>query len=112
MNLSEGFRARLDAAMAEGTCGEGMSMYSSIQGRLSAGSASSQAGGFLNTGRNASVSNSPPATVSTAAFGPTASTQGPSTASLLHPFTPTGTAFWVGVGALVALAVIRHSLPA
>lgn len=52
-------------------------------------------------------------TVTQAAFGPSATT-GPgkgSVAGSLGPGSPVGLAFWVGVGSLVALVVIRHSLP-
>lgn len=42
-------------------------------------------------------------------FGPTSSSSG---THPLHPMTGFGGAFWIGVGALVALAWIRHSLPA
>jgi hypothetical protein len=50
-------------------------------------------------------------TVESAAFMPGA-TQSPQTAGqALSPGSPPGLTFWVGAGALVALALIRHSLP-
>jgi hypothetical protein len=50
-------------------------------------------------------------TVDYAAFSP-GSTQAPQTrAQALHPGTPQGLTFWVGVASLAALALIRHSLP-
>lgn len=51
------------------------------------------------------------ATVTAAAFGPGATVAGKSRSSSLNPGTPFGLAFWVGVGSIVVLAVIRHSLP-
>lgn len=50
-------------------------------------------------------------TVDAAAFMPGATVQPQSRGSALSPASPPGLAFWVGVGALVALGLIRHSLP-
>jgi hypothetical protein len=50
-------------------------------------------------------------TVDAAAFAPGV-TQAPQTrGQALSPSSPVGLTFWVGVGSLVALALIRHSLP-
>jgi hypothetical protein len=50
-------------------------------------------------------------TVDSAAFSP-GSTQSPQTrGQALSPSGHVGLTFWVGVGSLVALALIRHSLP-
>lgn len=50
-------------------------------------------------------------TVDAAAFSP-GSTQSPQTrGQALSPSTPQGLTFWVGAGSLLALALIRHSLP-
>jgi len=50
-------------------------------------------------------------TVDTAAFSPGA-TQAPGANGYpLHPGTPQGLTFWVGAGCLLALALVRHSLP-
>lgn len=50
-------------------------------------------------------------TVDAAAFMPGATSQPQSTGQALSPGSPAGLTFWVGVGALVALALVRHSLP-
>ena len=72
-------------------------------------------GGFGGVGTTASPqmgSQSSYDSVTSQAFGPGATT-GPSggIASNLNPTDPTGLAFWVGVASVVALVVIRHSLP-
>lgn len=51
------------------------------------------------------------ATVTAAAFGPGATLQAGSKTASLNPGTGFGLAFWVGVGSIVVLAFIRHSLP-
>lgn len=51
-------------------------------------------------------------TVTAAAFGPGSTVAMPSTGQALSPADGCGLAFWVGVAAVVALVVIRHSLPA
>ena len=71
-------------------------------------------GGFGGVGTTNSPAYGPPAsydTVTQAAFGPGVSVSGPSTGQSLDPRTGFGLAFWVGVGAVAALVVIRHSLP-
>lgn len=50
-------------------------------------------------------------TVDYAAFQPGSSQQMQSRGSTLSPGTPFGLTFWVGVGSLGVLALIRHSLP-
>lgn len=50
-------------------------------------------------------------TVTAAAFGPGVTAQPESAASCLTPNDGFGVAFWVGVAAVVALVVIRQSLP-
>jgi hypothetical protein len=47
--------------------------------------------------------------LSSSGFGPMSST---SNVHPLHPGTGFGGSFWIGVGALVALAWVRHNLPA
>jgi hypothetical protein len=86
----------------------GLSMGSSATARLSAAASS----GTANYGSTAGArGGNAPATVSTAAFGPSASGQAGSKYAGLSPSQPTGLAFWVGVGAIVALVIIRQSLP-
>lgn len=51
------------------------------------------------------------ATVTASAFGPGATLAAGSKTGSLNPGQPFGLAFWVGVGSIVVLAVIRHSLP-
>lgn len=53
-----------------------------------------------------------PVTASQAAFGPGMSGGSPSTGAALAPNDPFGVAFWLGVGSLALLLLIRHSLPA
>lgn len=50
-------------------------------------------------------------TVTAAAFGPGSTVQPESAADCLAPNDGFGVAFWVGVAAVVALVVIRQSLP-
>ena len=85
----------------------GLSLHSSGVARLSTG----QAAGVANMGQSAAASSGQPVTVSTAAFGPSYSGSATGRYAGLKPNTPSGLAFWVGVGAVVALVVIRHSLP-
>lgn len=74
----------------------GLNLHSSVRASVNAGTASS----------------SGPATATEAAYGPGYSASGtPSTAQTLTPNDPFGIAFWSGIGALVLLLVIRHSLP-
>lgn len=76
--------------------GPGLSLSSGIRFRAS----SAQVVGQPNMG-----------TVDSAAFSPGA-TQSPQTrGQALSLSTPQGLTFWVGVGSLLALALIRHSLP-
>ena len=57
-------------------------------------------------------SNTAPSTVTAAAFGPGyASTSGTSMTDALTPNDAFGTAFWIGVLAVVGLVFIRQSLP-
>jgi hypothetical protein len=52
-----------------------------------------------------------PGTIDAAAFSPGV-TQSPQTrGQALSPSTPQGFTFWVGVGSILILAIIRHSLP-
>jgi hypothetical protein len=51
-------------------------------------------------------------TVTAAAFGPGVTVQPESAGSCLMPNDGFGLAFWVGVAAVAALVIIRHSLPA
>lgn len=51
------------------------------------------------------------ATATVAAFSPGASINVTAQVHPLSPSTPFGVAVWVGVGAIVLLALIRHSLP-
>jgi hypothetical protein len=50
-------------------------------------------------------------TVDYAAFQPGSTQQMQSRGSALSPGDPTGLAFWVGAGCLLALVIIRHTLP-
>jgi len=50
-------------------------------------------------------------TVDSAAFMPGATQQPQSRAQALSPTDSPGLAFWIGVGALIGLAIIRHTLP-
>ena len=50
--------------------------------------------------------------VTSQAFGPGVTLPTQSVGSALHPATPVGAAFWVGVGAIGLLFLIRRSLPA
>lgn len=53
-----------------------------------------------------------PTTATEAGFGPGYSVAGsPSTANIVSPNDPFGVALWGGIGALVLLLLIRHSLP-
>ena len=49
--------------------------------------------------------------VSSAAFGPGVTVEGPSASSVLAPNDPFGVAFWLGVASVAALVFIRYSLP-
>jgi hypothetical protein len=70
-------------------------------------------GGVKATAGNGYTSVAAPATASEAGFGPGyTAAGGPSTMTALTPNDPFGIAFWLGVGAVAALLVIRHSLPA
>jgi hypothetical protein len=53
-----------------------------------------------------------PATATVAAFSPNATVSTSTGVNPFHPQHPFGLAFWTGVGAIVLLAFIRHSLPA
>jgi hypothetical protein len=86
----------------------GLSMGSSATARLSAAASTSPANYGSTAGSRGSGA---PATVSTAAFGPQSSGSASGKYAGLSPAQPTGLAFWVGVGAIVALVVIRQSLP-
>jgi hypothetical protein len=71
-------------------------------------------GGFGGVGPNAAGNAAPgtgPASYSAAAFGPGYTAAGPSGSASLVPNDGFGAAFWAGVVAIVALAVVRHSLP-
>lgn len=69
-------------------------------------------GGFGGVGTTPNAPNyTPPASVTSAAFGPGASVQAPSTATVLAPTNGFGLAFWVGVASIVGLVIIRQSLP-
>lgn len=50
-------------------------------------------------------------TVNTAAFSPGATQSPQSRGQALSPSSPQGLCFWVGAASLIALALIRHSLP-
>lgn len=50
-------------------------------------------------------------TVDAAAFMPGATQQPQTRGQALSPATSPGLSFWVGVAALIGLAVIRHTLP-
>lgn len=49
--------------------------------------------------------------VNYAAFSPGSTQQAQTRGQALSPSTPVGLAFWTGVGAIVLLGLIRHSLP-
>jgi hypothetical protein len=71
-------------------------------------------GGFGGVGATSSPAYGTPdsyATVTQAAFGPGATVQAPTTKDCLMPNDGFGVAFWVGVAAVAALVLIRHSLP-
>lgn len=76
------------------------------------------AGLSLRTGING-VNPSPPAnyspngvpSVMAAAFGPGATVPVESPKGDLRPGTPVGLSVWVGIGAVVALVLVRQSLP-
>jgi hypothetical protein len=79
-----------------------------------AGGLSLRVGGFGGVGTTAPPEWSTPqnvASVTSAAFGPGATVQTPSASQALTPTDGFGLAFWVGVGAIAALVIIRHSLP-
>jgi hypothetical protein len=73
----------------------------------------------LNLGTFGGVAARPQATtapnqatsVTAAAFGPGYTVSGPSTSSALAPNDAFGISFWLGIGAIAALAYIRHTLP-
>jgi hypothetical protein len=50
-------------------------------------------------------------TVTSAAFGPGVTLNAPGNAETLKPNDGFGIAVWTGIGAIIALLVIRHSLP-
>lgn len=77
------------------------------------------AGLFLGSGL-AGVSSAPQASygsneglqsVTSAAFGPGVTVQAPSPSSYLDPSKPVGLSIWVGSAAVLALVLIRRSLP-
>ena len=76
------------------------------------------AGLSLNMGMNGAAPTAPPtynnagtASVMQAAFGPGSTTPVAKEKGGLSPTQPTGMAVWVGIAAVVALVVIRQSLP-
>ena len=76
------------------------------------------AGLNLHMGMNGAAPTAPPtynnagsASVMQAAFGPGATTPVSKSKGGLAPSTPTGLGVWVGIAAVVALVMIRQSLP-
>ena len=76
------------------------------------------AGLNLHMGMNGAAPTAPPtynnagsASVMQAAFGPGSTSPVQKGKSGLAPSTPTGMGVWVGIAAVVALVVIRQSLP-
>lgn len=57
------------------------------------------------------VASATPANATVAAFSPNATVSISQGKPWCHPSTPFGLAFWTGAGAIVLLALIRHSLP-
>ena len=80
----------------------GLSLSTGIGGMGLGGVQPSQAPSYQNAG-------SP--TVMQAAFGPGVTVPVEKTSTGLSPSTPTGMTLWVGVAAVVALVLIRQSLP-
>ncbi len=72
-----------------------------------------QLGTFGGVARRPQATTAPNQTtsVTAAAFGPGYSVAAPSTGSALAPNDAFGISFWLGVGAIVALVYIRHTLP-
>lgn len=72
------------------------------------------AGAQVRMGMPASFSSAPMAATATeAAFGSAYTQPGiPDAKAALWPNDPFGMAFWLGVGSLFALVIIRYSLPA
>jgi len=67
--------------------------------------------GGVSTRRQPTTAPQPATSVTSAAFGPGYSIQGPSTASALAPNDPFGIGFWIGVAAVVGLVYLRSTLP-
>lgn len=68
--------------------------------------------GGVRAGTGTGYQTSAPSSAAEAGFGPGYSMAGsPSASQTLAPNDPFGVAFWVGIGSLALLVVIRHSLP-
>lgn len=67
--------------------------------------------GGVSARSQADTAPNAPTSVTAAAFGPGYSSPPPSTASALAPNDAFGVTFWIGVGAVVGLVFIRHTLP-
>ena len=78
------------------------------------GGLSLKVGGFGGVSSNTAANGAPgtgPSSYSQAAFGPGYTAAGPSGNAALVPNDGFGLAFWLGVTAIVALVLVRHSLP-
>ena len=62
-------------------------------------------------GANVGAAGRTPANATVAAFSPGATVSVSGQQPWWHPSTPFGMALWTGAGAIVLLALIRHSLP-
>lgn len=76
------------------------------------------AGLSLRTGMNGVNPSAPPsyapngtASVMAAAFGPGVTVPTEDVGGRLRPGTPVGLSVWVGIGAVIALVLVRQSLP-
>jgi len=69
--------------------------------------------GFSGAAQTPSASYSNPGmnSVTSAAFGPGVTVQGPTPTAILSPSNPLGLSVWVGMGAVVLLVCVRRSLP-